>query len=358
MVSKISTIGIIGGGQLGMFLAQSCKKIGLNVHIYSDTKDAPAKRYAKKIFYGSFEDYEKLDKFKASVDLLTYEFENVAIKTLKKINKTIDIYPPIKALEISQDREKEKKFFSKNKINHAGLFFLKKTSNLKNFQKKISFPVILKTCRFGYDGKGQYKIKNISELKNIWKSLNHQPCVIEQVINFKKELSVICARDIKKNTYFYSPFENIHKNHILFETFSPTQVEDEINKQLIKVSKKIINKLNYIGLLTIEFFLGEDNNIYVNEIAPRVHNSGHITLDNANISQFELHIKSITGRIIIKPSILKKGLMRNLIGNEIIKIGQINSLKKYRSFKKSKQYKYGKKRIKKGRKMGHINFIS
>ena len=357
MKAEVSTVGIIGGGQLGMFLAQACQKIGLITHIYSDTDDAPAKKYANKIIYGSFNDHKKLNEFRKNVDLLTYEFENVAIKTLKQINKQIKIYPPISALEISQDRKKEKLFFSKNKIKHAGLFFINKKTNLNKFKDKINFPVILKTCRFGYDGKGQYKVKNFSDLKNKWKKLDYQSCVIEKIIKFDRELSVICSRNIKKNICFYPPFENIHKNHILFETISPSQIDEKINKQLIIISKKILNKLNYIGLLTIEFFLDDENNIYVNEIAPRVHNSGHITLDNANMSQFELHIKAITKDKIKTPKIIKKGLMRNLIGNEIKRTKQISKLKSYKVYKKKKAYDYGKKTIKQGRKMGHINFI-
>ena len=143
----------------------------------------------------------------------------------------------------------------------------------------------------------------------------------------------------------------------MFETISPSQIDEKINIQLIRISKKILNKLNYIGLLTIEFFLDDENNIYVNEIAPRVHNSGHITLDNANMSQFELHIKAITKDKIKTPKIIKKGLMRNLIGNEIKRTKQISKLKSYKVYKKKKAYDYGKKAIKQGRKMGHINFV-
>ena len=129
----------------------------------------------------------------------------------------------------------------------------------QKIKDKINFPVILKTCRFGYDGKGQYKVKNFSDLKNKWKKLDYQSCVIEKVIKFDRELSVICSRNIKNNICFYPPFENIHKNHILFETISPSQIDEKINKQLIIISKKILNKLNYIGLLTIEFFLDDEN---------------------------------------------------------------------------------------------------
>ncbi len=357
MSLKVSTVGIIGGGQLGMFLANSCNKLGLKVFVYSDSQRVPAEKYADKMFYGSFEDVESLKIFSSEVDLITYEFENVSTKALKKLEQK-NIYPPISALTISQDRKKEKQFFSKNKINHAGIGLLNNMNSLKKLETSIQYPVILKTSRFGYDGKGQAIVKNTKSLKRQWKENNYQECIIERKINLKKEVSVICARDIKRNIYFYQLFTNIHKNHILSETTSPSIIDAEIEGELLKISKKIITRLNYIGLLTIEFFIDKENKIFVNEIAPRVHNSGHITLDNANISQFELHIRAITGKKIPKPKILKKGLMRNLIGNEIKNVNRITSMKKYEGFNKNIKYDYGKKIVKVGRKMGHINFIS
>ena len=357
MSLKVSTVGIIGGGQLGMFLAHSCSKLGLRVFVYSDSKKVPAEKYADKMFYGSFEDIESLKIFSSEVDLITYEFENVSTEALKKLKRK-KIYPPISALTISQDRKKEKQFFSKNKINHAGIGLLNKKQNLKKLESSIQYPVILKTTRFGYDGKGQALVQNTKNLKRQWKENNYQDCIIERKINLKEEVSVICARDIKRNFYFYPTFANVHKDHILFETTSPSNIDAKIEGELLKISRRIITKLNYIGLLTIEFFLDKENNIFVNEIAPRVHNSGHITLDNANISQFELHIRAITGKKILKPKILKKGLMRNLIGNEIKKVSRIKYMRRYKGFKKSIKYDYGKKIVKGGRKMGHINFIS
>ncbi len=357
MSLEVSTVGIIGGGQLGMFLAHSCNNLGLKVFVYSDSKRVPAEKYADKMFYGSFEDVENLKIFSSEVDLITYEFENVSTKALKKLKRQ-KIYPPISALTISQDRKKEKQFFSKNKINHAGIGFLNNQNSLKKLQTSIQYPVILKTTRFGYDGKGQALVKNNTNLEKQWKDNGYQNCILERKIDLKKEVSVICARDIKRNFYFYPTFGNVHKNHILFETTSPSDLDAKIEGKLLRMSKKIIKKLNYIGLLTIEFFIDKENNIFVNEIAPRVHNSGHITLDNANISQFELHIKAITGKKIIKPKILTKGLMRNLIGNEIKSVNRIKSMRKYKCFKKNIKYDYGKKIVKGGRKMGHINFIS
>jgi len=180
--------------------------------------------------------------------------------------------------------------------------------------------------------------------------------VVEKIIELKEEVSVICAKDIENNVYSYEPFSNKHKNHILFETRSPAKINSDLALNIKNIALSIIKNLNYVGVLTVEFFIDKNDFIYVNEIAPRVHNSGHITLNNANISQFELHILSILGQVTTNPKIIKKGIMRNLIGKEIKKSREICSLGKYSSYKKSQIYNYGKKDVKEGRKMGHINF--
>ena len=355
MRSVIRRIGIIGGGQLGMFLSQASESIGVRSFVYADVKGAPAEKFASKMFYGPYDDKKKLEKFSSKVDLLTYEFENISIKALGGIKKS-KIYPPLSSLKISQDRELEKIFFSKNKIQHAGIVFLKKQDDI-NKCKKINYPVILKTSRFGYDGKGQFLVKSFDELKKQWREIDFQSCVVEKVIELKEEVSIICAKDIKNNVYSYEPFSNKHKNHILFETKSPAKINSDLALNIKNIALNIVKNLNYVGVLTVEFFIDKSNCIYVNEIAPRVHNSGHITLDNANISQFELHILSILGQVSTDPKVIKKGIMRNLIGEEIKKSREICSLRKYSLFKKSQIYKYEKKDVKEGRKMGHINFI-
>mgnify|MGYP001159814982 CR=1 FL=1 len=355
---KLNTLklGIIGGGQLGMFLAKAAKKINIEAYIYSNTKDAPAKKYAKKMYYGPFEDSKKLINFSKKVDVITYEFENISVESLRKIKKTKHIFPPINALSIAQNREFEKKFFLKNKISHAKSFFLNTKKDLNNLKNRIRYPVILKTSRFGYDGKGQFEVKNFFELNKFWKDLNFAPCIVEKKIKLKKELSVVCVRDQNKNIFCYPTFRNIHKNHILFETYSPSGINKELEKKLINISKKIIKKLNYIGVLTIEFFIDANNKIYANELAPRVHNSGHITLDNSDINQFDQHIRAVSGMNLIDSIELKYGLMRNLIGKEIKLKSRILKEKRYKTYSKVKIYSYNKNEAKEGRKMGHINF--
>ena len=354
MSRKSLKLGIIGGGQLGMFIAKSAMNQKIVPYVYSDTQDAPAKKYAHKIIYGKFDDKEKLSLFFSEVDVITYEFENISTRTLKLIKGEKKIYPPLNALSIAQDRKKEKNFFKKNSIEHAETFYINSSDDLKRYNFK--FPSIIKTARFGYDGKGQKIINSIHELKKAWESFNRVSCVVEEKINLKKELSIVIGRDYRGNLSYYPSFRNIHKNHILHKTFSPSGVNNKIEDELIRIAKKIISKLSYVGVLTIEFFIDHNNNIYVNEIAPRVHNSGHITQDTFNVSQFDLHVMTVAG--LLTPSIKRKnnGIMLNLIGNDIKKIRSLINKPSFMKFLKKKRYLYGKKDIKVGRKMGHINF--
>ena len=354
MSRKSLKLGIIGGGQLGMFIAKSAMNQKIVPYIYSDTQDAPAKKYAHRIFYGKFDDKEKLSEFFSKVDVITYEFENISTRTLKLIKGEKKIYPPLNALTIAQDRKKEKNFFKKNNIRHVATFYINSSIDLKRY--KFKFPSIIKTARFGYDGKGQKIINSIHELKKAWENFNQVSCVVEKKIDLKKELSIVIGRDFLGKLSYFPSFRNLHKNHVLHKTFSPSGVNNKIEDELIQIAKKIINKLSYIGVLTIEFFIDHNNKIYVNEIAPRVHNSGHITQDTFNVSQFDLHLMTVVGLRV--PSIKRKnnGIMLNLIGSDIKKIKSLINKPSFMKFLKKKRYLYGKKDIKDGRKMGHINF--
>ena len=356
MSQKSLKLGIIGGGQLGMFIAKSAIKQKVIPYIYSNTHDSPARKYAHKIIYGSFDDKKKLSEFFNEVDIITYEFENISTQTLKTIRVEKKIYPPLNALSIAQDRKKEKTFFKKNNINHAETFYINSNVDLKKYKNKFKFPSIIKTARFGYDGKGQKIINSIHELKKSWESFHKVPCVVEEKINLKKELSIVIGRNKLGELNYFPSFRNLHKNHILHKTYSPSGVNKKTEDELVEIAKTISNKLNYVGVLTIEFFVDHNNEIYVNEIAPRVHNSGHITQNTFNINQFDLHVMMITGVQVSKITRKNKGIMLNLIGNDITKINSLINKPSFRNFLKKKRYLYGKKDIKAGRKMGHINF--
>ena len=355
MKKKIK-VGIIGGGQLGMMLAKASKKLNIAPLIYSNTKDSPAAKVAK-VYYGDFDDIKKIKKFINQVDVVTYEFENIPTKSLKIIEQLVPIFPPIHALNITQDRVKEKKFFNDNNIPCAKTLILKKNLDLKIIKKEISFPSIIKTARLGYDGKGQYTINNYSDLLESWNKLNKVNCIIEEKIDIKKEISIIGARTSDGNIEVFPSFKNIHKNHIL----DITRIPSRTNKKTENLAKehiiKILNKLKYVGVLCVEFFIDASDNLIANEMAPRVHNSGHVTIEACKTSQFEQHLRAITNNTLGKVNIIKPAVMKNLIGNDISNISQIKTKKEFFNFKKTNLHNYYKKEIKPGRKMGHITFI-
>ena len=355
MKKKIK-VGIIGGGQLGMMLAKASKKLNIAPLIYSNTKDSPAAKVAK-VYYGDFDDIKKIKKFINQVDIVTYEFENIPTNSLKIIEQLVPIFPPINALKITQDRVKEKKFFNDNGIPCAKTLILKKNLDLKIIKKEISFPSIIKTARLGYDGKGQYTINNYSDLLESWNKLNKVNCIIEEKIDIKKEISIIGARTSDGNIEVFPSFKNIHKNHIL----DITRIPSRTNKKTENLAKehiiKILNKLKYVGVLCVEFFIDASDNLIANEMAPRVHNSGHVTIEACKTSQFEQHLRAITNNTLGKVNIIKPAVMKNLIGNDISNISQIKTKKEFFNFKKTNLHNYYKKEIKPGRKMGHITFI-
>ena len=355
MKKKIK-VGIIGGGQLGMMLAQASSKLNIIPFIYANTKDAPAARIAKT-YYGNFDDDKKIKKFINKVDVITYEFENIPTRSLKLIEKNIPIFPPIHALKITQDRIKEKKFFKANNIPCTKTLILKKTTDLKKIKKEILYPSIIKTSRLGYDGKGQFSFNNYSDLLGKWKMLQKTICIIEEKINIKKEISIIGARTISGKIEVYPSFNNIHKNHILDITKLPSHTKKEIEKLAIDYTVRILKKLKYVGILCVEFFIDENGKIIANEMAPRVHNSGHITIEACLTSQFEQHLRAITNQSLGKVNLIKPAIMKNLIGNDINKTSLIKSKKMFANFKKAKLHDYQKKEVKSGRKMGHITFI-
>ena len=341
MTNKIK-VGIIGGGQLGMMLAEASSKVNIIPLVYSNTKDAPAAKIAR-VYYWNFDDLEKIKDFIDKVDLVTYEFENIPTKSLKTIEKLVPIFPPIHALKITQDRSKEKKFFNNNNIPCAKTLILKTNKDLLAIKKILSYPSIIKTSRLGYDGKGQFTINNYSDLLKYWNELDKTNCVIEEKINIKKEISIIGARTIDGRIKIFPSFKNIHKNHILDTTKLPSRTNKETEELAVKSTIKILSKLKYVGVLCVEFFIDDKGDLIANEMAPRVHNSGHITIEACKTSQFEQHLRAITGQELGEIDIIKPAIMKNLIGNDVYIIKSIKTKKEFSKYKKAKLHKYYKK---------------
>jgi 5-(carboxyamino)imidazole ribonucleotide synthase len=346
MNKKTFTLGIFGGGQLGKFLVQSAKKLNIRTFIFTDNIDSPAIYHCDDFIISNYKNKKKLDFFIKNIDLATFEFENIPFQTLDYVEKKITVSPKPSIIKILQDRLKEKKFLNSIGIKTTEFYYLKKI-NKRKINNNI-FPALVKTTRLGYDGKGQIFFKN---KKNFIKySFKNKEYIIEKLVNFKKEISIVISRN-KSKTVAFDAFENLHEQQILQKSKIPASISKKLNNEAREISKKIIEKLNYIGTMCVEFFVTKENKLLVNEIAPRVHNSGHLTLNAYNVSQFENHIRSVCNLKLKKPKRIFKATMYNILGFDI---------EKYRSKNTAKNqffYDYGKKEIKDKRKMGHITKI-
>ena len=346
-MSKLN-LGILGGGQLGSMLATAAKKLDINTIIYCDDKDAPAQKFSDNFLFGNYNDENKISEFTNKVDVVTFEFENIPFDTLEFINKHKQVLPKPNINQVIQNRFLEKKFVNSLNIKTTDYVMVK---NLQDLHNNVNFlPGILKTTTLGYDGKGQFKLNSKNDIEKLKIDFDKE-YILEKVVNLKKEISVIITR-FKNQTYeIYEPIENIHEDQILKFSEIPANINDNVLNLSTEWAKKISEELDYIGTLCVEYFIDEKDNIYVNEIAPRVHNSGHLTINSHNISQFENHIRAVCGMNKIKIKKKFNAKMINLIGDDITK---------YRNKKIQENeffFDYLKKEIKPKRKMGHFTTI-
>ena len=341
------TLGIIGGGQLGSLLADAAKKIDIKTVILSDDPDAPGKHFSSKFIYGEYDDKEVINNFINEVDLVTYEFENIPFSILKKINDKKKVLPKPEINKLIQHRETEKNFLNENNIATTKYVTIRDEKDL--YENIDLLPGLLKTTTLGYDGKGQYKLNSVDDIN---KDLDFsKEYILEKQINLKKEISVVITRYNQENYEIYEPIENVHEEQILKYSTIPSNISENIRVKSIEWAKQVAEKLDYIGTLCVEFFIDEDDNLYANEIAPRVHNSGHLTINSHNISQFENHVRAVCGLEKIATKKLYNAKMINLIGNDITPY-------RNKTFNDNEFfYDYLKIEIKNKRKMGHITII-
>ena len=343
-----TVLGIIGGGQLGSMMASTAKKLNIKTIIFCDDKDAPAQKFCDQFIYANYEDEKAINKFAELTNIVTFEFENIPFESLDKINKIKPVLPNPSIIKIIQNRLLEKDFINKLNINTTQYASVKNENSILKNQNFL--PAILKTCTLGYDGKGQYKISSIEDLKSLKIDFS-KDYILEKLINLKKEISVIITRFKQKQYEIYEPFENIHEDQILKSSKIPAKISDEIVNKSKLWTKQIAEELDYIGTLCVEFFIDANDNLYVNEIAPRVHNSGHLTINAYNVSQFENHIRAICNFEKIKLKKLSNAEMINLLGDQIL-IQRKRKLQSNEFF-----YDYLKKEIKPKRKMGHLTIL-
>ena len=348
MASLKPTLGIIGGGQLGSMLASAAKKLNIKTIIISDDEQAPAKKFCDKFIFSNYNNDEKINEFIKETNVVTFEFENIPFEILKKINKKNPVIPDPDINKIVQNRFEEKKFINKMGIKTTKYSLVEKKEDLLN--NKNLLPGILKTLTLGYDGKGQYKINSIGEVSDLDINFNNK-YILEKKIILKKEISIIITRFKKNSFQVYEPIENIHEDQILQNSKIPAEIDKKIYDQSISWAKEISEKLNFIGTLCVEYFIDKNDVLYVNEIAPRVHNSGHLTINAYNISQFENHIRAVCQLDQVQLKKITNAIMINILGKQIIK---------YRNKKFSDNeffYDYLKEKIKDKRKMGHLTIL-
>ena len=340
-------LGIIGGGQLGSLLSEAAKSLSVETIILTDDINAPAKNFTENFISGNYEDENLINEFINKVDLVTFEFENIPYKILKNINNFKPVLPNPEINKLIQNRYTEKDFLNKIGIRTTQYNLIKNKDEIKLNENLI--PGLLKTCTLGYDGKGQFKINSIKDIdENI--DFNNE-YILEKIINLKQEISIVITRFSHQKYEVYEPIENVHEDQILKHSKIPANISDSLKDKSIDWAKKIVEDLDYIGTLCVEFFVDKNNNLYVNEIAPRVHNSGHLTINTHNISQFENHVRAVCGLEKIETKKIYNGKMLNLIGNDI-------SHYRGKTFADNEFfYDYLKTEIRDKRKMGHLTTI-
>ncbi|RJS54702.1 5-(carboxyamino)imidazole ribonucleotide synthase [Bacillus subtilis] len=347
-----AVIGIIGGGQLGKMMAVSAKQMGYKVAVVDPVKDSPCGQVADIEITAHYNDREAIRKLAEISDIITYEFENIDYDSLHWLKDHAYLPQGSELLLITQNRETEKKAIQAAGCEVAPYSIVNTKDELKQAVQDLGLPAVLKTCRGGYDGKGQFVIKEETQMEQAAALLEHGTCILESWVSFKMEMSVIVVRSVNGEVSTFPAAENIHHNNILFQSIVPARVEEGIQKKAAELAVKLAAELNLVGPLAVEMFLTEDGELLVNELAPRPHNSGHYTLDLCETSQFEQHIRAVCGLPLGNTDLLKPGMMVNLLGDEVKLVEEEPEL-----LKEAKLYIYGKHEIKKGRKMGHITFM-
>src|ERR1700689_146107 len=346
-----ATIGILGGGQLGRMLAQAAARLGFKCPVFAPNPESPGFDVVHRVPWADYADTQALDRFASDVDLVTYEFENVPAETAAFLAARVPVRPDPKVLAITQDRLAEKNFVSGLGIATAAFAAVDGPADLTTALKEIGLPAVLKTRRLGYDGKGQATIREPNSAAAAWRAVGAQPSILETFVPFACEVSVVAARTPDGAVECFDVTENEHQNHILKISRVPARVSAAAAGAARGIAENIAREFDYVGVLAVEMFVLGDGSVLVNEIAPRVHNSGHWTLDGASVSQFEQHIRAVAGWPLGKPVRHGRVEMINLIGDEV------KDFRKWLQVPGAAVHLYGKSAIRPGRKMGHVTRV-
>ena len=347
-----ATIGIVGGGQLGRMMTMSAKEMGFRVGVLDPAEDCPTAQVADWHIVADYDDILALEEMAKRSDVITYEFENVSVEALNAVLPLCDIPQGTDLLAITQDRLLEKSFLESNNIVIAPYATITNPTDIQEAIESIGYPCVLKTTRGGYDGKGQFVLKGTQDLAASMNLLREGTCELEAWIPFEREISVMVAGNGKEYVTF-PVVENVHRNNILHETIAPARISSDVAGEVERIAKLIAGALNLRGVLAIEMFLTETGSIYVNELAPRPHNSGHYSIEACSMSQFDAHIRGVCGWPLGQANLLSNAIMVNVLGEHIEKSYDFIDKKADWHF-----HYYGKAEAKTGRKMGHITMLT
>jgi len=351
---KSKVIGIIGGGQLGRMLALAASRLGFQVIVLDPDENCPAAQLCTSQIVGPYDDEAALHRLAQQVDVVTYEFENVPVASAEALANQVKIFPPPRALEMAQDRLVEKQFFAQCAIETAPYWPVQHEDDLLHALKLSGGASILKTRRFGYDGKGQVRLDGragAAQIKQAMADIAHAPAILEGFVDFSCEISLIAARDQAGEMVCFDIPENVHRDGILRRSSVPAKIEEKLAYEARAAITRLMSALDYVGIMALEFFVTREGKLIANEFAPRVHNSGHWTEAACCLSQFDLHIRAITGLPLVKPSRHSDCVMENLIGDDMELLPDLLAEENVLI------HLYGKREVRSGRKMGHFTRI-
>jgi len=348
------TIGIIGGGQLGRMMAIEAKYMGYQVVVLDPTSDCPTAQVSDDQIVANYDDLEAIKKLTEVSDVVTYEFENVDLQAARYIEEQGKLPQRADLLKITQNRDQEKNTMKELQIPVSPFLVITKESEVESALASIGYPAVIKTCQGGYDGKGQLKIDSEEDIAAVKQFMTEtgQRYIIEKWVDFDKEISVVLTRNFEGEIQFFPIAENSHKDHILDETIAPAIISDQLMESALEAAEKIATHLQVVGSFAIEMFVKADE-IYINEMAPRPHNSGHYTIEACNVNQFDQHIRAVCGLALHEVHLQELAFMKNILGEDLPAL-----LEEMPSLETGYVHLYGKAEVKEKRKMGHVTFIA
>ena len=351
-----ATIGVLGSGQLGRMMAIAARRMGYRIHTLSPGEDTPTGQVADLEITADYEDLDAIRAFAKGVHVMTFEFENVSTEAAAAAAEIVPVRPSGAALHITQQRAREKAFLADHGFPTTPCAAVRTIDELAVALGVVGVPVIVKTAAFGYDGKGQHRIQSIEDAERVWSWIGHQDAVVERVVDFSHELSVVAARGLDGAFAHFGAIENSHRSHILDVSISPARVPESVAVEAVRITRDIMEQLEYVGVLCVEFFLTHAGQLLVNEIAPRPHNSGHLTFDACLTSQFEQQVRAICGLPLGSTAQLRPAAMVNLLGD--LWLAGEPDWSSALAIPDVKLHLYGKPDPRVGRKMGHLTALA